>query len=148
MAWTYSGDPGSSNRDAVRFLIQDTDTNDQLLQDAEIDWLLSETSTVYGAATEAAKAIATYFARLADTDIESVSVKYSQKHKQYLKIANRLQIKADASGSGIAKPDVNGVSVSEMESVWEDDDRPNDRFYRGQFDNPPNFHGEDDSEWH
>jgi hypothetical protein len=99
---------------------------------------------VYGAAFEAAKAIATYYSRLADTDIESMSVKYSQKHKQYLKVANRLQIKAESSGSGLAKPDVNGVSVSEMETVWQDTDRPDDRFYRGQFDNPPNFHDEND----
>jgi len=145
MSFTYSGDPANSNRDAVRFLIQDTDQADYFLEDAELDWLISEESTVKAAASRAAKAIATQFARLADTDIESVSVKYSQKQRQYLQMATRLEIEA-ASGSGVASPDVNGVSISDMESVREDDDRPNDRFYRGQFDNPPDFYNEDDYE--
>lgn len=143
MAWTYSGDPANSDRDAVRFLVQDTDTNDQLVTDEEIDWLLSQTSGVYSAATEAAKAIAASFARLADTDIESVSVKYSQKQKQYLQLSARLEIKA-TSGAGLAAPDVNGVSISDMVAVQQDQDRPKDRFYRGQFDNPPDPYGEDD----
>ena len=143
MAWTYSGDPENSNRDAVRFLVQDTDTNDQLVTDEEIDWLLSENSGVYAAAAEAAKAIATSFARLADTDIESVSVKYSQKQKQYLQLSTRLEIKA-TSGAGLAAPDVNGVSIGDMVAVQQDQDRPKDRFYRGQFDNPPDPYGEDD----
>ena len=36
MAWTYAGDPAASNLATVRFLIGDTDTTDQLLNDAEI----------------------------------------------------------------------------------------------------------------
>jgi hypothetical protein len=32
MAWSYSGNPGASNLDLIRFLIQDTDTTDQLVQ--------------------------------------------------------------------------------------------------------------------
>ncbi len=39
MAWTYGGDPSANARDAIRFLIGDTDTNDQLLNDAEIAWI-------------------------------------------------------------------------------------------------------------
>jgi hypothetical protein len=31
MTWSYSGDPSSSSTDAVRFLVGDTDTNDQLI---------------------------------------------------------------------------------------------------------------------
>ena len=36
MAWTYGGDPAANARDAIRFLCGDTDTNDQLLNDAEV----------------------------------------------------------------------------------------------------------------
>jgi len=145
MSFTYSGDPANSTRDAVRFMVQDTDQADYFLENAEIDWLISEESTTKAAAARAAKAIATQFARLADTDIESVSVKYSQKQRQYLQMATRLEIEA-ASGSGVASPDVNGVSIGDMESVREDDDRPRDRFYRGQFDNPPES-GDDYEGW-
>jgi hypothetical protein len=53
MTWTYSGDPGSSSRDEVRFLIQDTDTNDQLLSNEEIDYLLTSYGDPYSAAVAA-----------------------------------------------------------------------------------------------
>ena len=42
MAWTYDGDPSANARDAIRFLIGDTDTNDQLLADAEVAWVNSQ----------------------------------------------------------------------------------------------------------
>jgi hypothetical protein len=137
MTWSYTGDPKNSQKDAVRFLVQDTDENDQLITDEEIDWLLDQDNNLYKVASEAAKAIAASFARLADTDIESVSVQYSQKHKQYMLLATRLEIKG-GSGSGLAAPDVSGVSNSDMEAVRKNPDRPDSRFYRGQFDNPPN----------
>ena len=33
MAWSYSGDPASSDKDAVRFWVQDTDSAVPLLSD-------------------------------------------------------------------------------------------------------------------
>lgn len=53
MTWTYSGNPGSSSRDEVRFLIQDTDTDDQLLSNEEIDYLLTSYGDPYSAAVAA-----------------------------------------------------------------------------------------------
>ena len=44
MAWTYSGDPSSSARDAIRFLVGDTDTNDQLVTNEEIAWVNNQVS--------------------------------------------------------------------------------------------------------
>ena len=43
MTWSYSGDPASSDRDAIRFYIGDTDTTLQLLQDEDIDFLADST---------------------------------------------------------------------------------------------------------
>ena len=53
MTWTYSGNPGSSTRDEVRFLIQDTDTTDQLLSDEELNYLVTAYGDAYGAAVAA-----------------------------------------------------------------------------------------------
>jgi hypothetical protein len=41
MTWSYSGNPGASDLDEVRFLIQDTDTNEQLLSNEEINYLIA-----------------------------------------------------------------------------------------------------------
>lgn len=40
MAWSYSGDPSKSELDKYRFIIGDTDEDDKLLLDAEIDYVL------------------------------------------------------------------------------------------------------------
>ena len=50
MTWTYTGDPNVSDRDKIRFLIGDTDTNDQLVNDEEIEWALTEAGSIYQAA--------------------------------------------------------------------------------------------------
>ena len=71
MTWTYSGNPGASTLDEVRFLIQDTDTNDQQLQDEEINYLITANGDPYGAAVAACSAL---LARLASLSSESKKV--------------------------------------------------------------------------
>ena len=64
MTWTYSGNPGASARDEVRFLIQDTDTTDQLLSNEEIDYLLTAYhSDAYAAAIASVVALIAKAAR-------------------------------------------------------------------------------------
>ena len=41
MTWSYSGDPARSELDKYRFIIGDTDENDKLLLDAEINYILN-----------------------------------------------------------------------------------------------------------
>ena len=71
MTWTYSGNPATSTRDEVRFLIQDTDTNDQQLQNEEIDYLIAAYGDPYGAAVAACSAL---LGRLASLSSESKKV--------------------------------------------------------------------------
>lgn len=52
MGWSYSGNPGASNKDAVRFLIQDTNTSRQLVQDEEIEWMIGQEANIYMAASQ------------------------------------------------------------------------------------------------
>lgn len=65
MTWTYVG-PATSDRDKVRFLIQDVETTRQLMSDEEIAWLISEWGDVYEAAANAADALAAKFTGKAD----------------------------------------------------------------------------------
>jgi len=53
MTWTYSGNPGDSALDEIRFLIQDTDTTDQLLSDEELTYLYGAYGDAYSAAVAA-----------------------------------------------------------------------------------------------
>jgi hypothetical protein len=94
MTFTYSGDPTTSLRNRVRFLINDTDTNDALFSDEELDYLISEWGTnVYEICRAACETLVSRFSRLADSTSKSVgdisvSESYTSKSKQYQDLAD------------------------------------------------------------
>ncbi len=51
MSFTYTRNPASSTKDAVRFLVGQTSTNDPVVVwDAEIDWAITQSGNAYAAA--------------------------------------------------------------------------------------------------
>lgn len=92
MTWSYSGNPGSSEKDAVRFLVGDTDTDDQLLSDEEIAWVIVQAgASEYQAAHDAAYAIASKFSRMATSkSVGDLSLAYADRAKAYFDLANEL----------------------------------------------------------
>jgi len=95
MSWTYSGDPTASTRDQVRFLIGDTDTDDQQLTDAEVDYALAETSDEpYSAAIICAEALRSKYARKMDKSIGDLSASFSQLVDHYSKLIQQLRRRA------------------------------------------------------
>ena len=54
MAWTYTGNPGTVPRDAVRLHLGDTTQQPTSLQDGELDWLLTQNGNDPGLAAAAA----------------------------------------------------------------------------------------------
>lgn len=131
MSWSY--DPNlSTDRDRVRFLIGDTDTNDQLLSDEELDYLLTQYS-VYEAAAVACEAIAAKYARKADKEVGDLSIKWSQVSDQYTKKAQELRKQAKVSNPAV--PFAGAISISQKETVEADADRTIPAFSRDQFDN-------------
>jgi len=68
MSCSYSGDPSTSDNDAVRFLLQDTDCTKNIFEDEEIAWVLTQEANIYMAA-----------ACLLDTAINSSSGTLSSK---------------------------------------------------------------------
>lgn len=101
MTWNYTGNPSGSDRDAVRFLVGDTDSDDQLIADEEIAYLLTVYPEAPHAATAAARAIAAKFARQSDQartvgDL-SLSESLSQKSEQYHHLGDHLAGLANAA---------------------------------------------------
>lgn len=91
MTWSYSGDPASSTKDAVRFLIGDTDTNDQLLSDEEIEYTIAVTGNVYESAHDCSYAIAASFSRMATSkSVGDLSLSYSDRAAAFYKVADRM----------------------------------------------------------
>jgi len=133
MAWTYSGDPASSDRDKVRFLIGDTDSTDQLLQDAEVLYVISEAGgSIYQAAHDAAYAVASKFSRMATSkSVGDLSLSYSDRAKAFFDLANEL-LELGAR----REPPTPWISPANVERATDKTLPPSNgtEFYTGQFD--------------
>jgi hypothetical protein len=102
VAWTYTGDPATSDRDAVRFYVQDTDPDFQLISDEEIDFLLTKwdpqvPDTPLFVAALAAEALAARFAREVSVSADGVSVQVGDLQARYNDLAVKLRDQYKAS---------------------------------------------------
>lgn len=130
--WTYSGDPRSSPRDAVRFLIRDTDEADQHLSDEEIAYLLQTSgSNVMQAAVLGADRLAATYASKSASGISqktvgalSISYSYADAASSFREVGLELRRQA-ALGIGFAwAPYSGGISkadkaANESDSDWD-----------------------------
>jgi len=130
MTWTYSGNPGASDRDAVRFAIGDTDTNDQQLTNEEIAYLLTVAGSVVAASCSAIRKLIAKYVRLVDQTTGQISITYSQRASQYRALLSDIQ------DDGPVAAYAGGISISDKESVESDTDRDPPAFHRGLTDNP------------
>ncbi len=131
MAWSYSGNPASSDKDQVRFLISDTDENAQLIQDEEINWALTEYSTCAAAASVIALSIAAQYARKVDFTVsKDLRVSYKNQADFYSKLANDLTERASFI---LSTPYAGGISIADKESYEDDTDRVTPAFTKDDF---------------
>ena len=132
MTWSYSGDPASSDRDRVRFLIFDTDTNEQLLNNEEIDWLLTEQSNVYMAAANGAEAIAAKFARDINRSVIGISASPGGRAQFYLDLAEKLRAQT-ATSNKHGEIFAGGLTISGKDALDADTNAVQPAFKIGQF---------------
>ena len=141
MTWTYSGDPATNARDAIRFLTGDTDTNDQLINDEEIAWTNNQvtgsdtaTTALYEVSYRVMVAIASKFSRLADQSVGDLKVDMYQKATNAREQAKLLYAQASREGN-TPTPYAGGISVSDKENDEDNSDIVQPYFSRGQFTN-------------
>lgn len=134
--WSYNGDPTASNRNRVRWLCGDTDPDDKLVGDREIDAALTvHASNVYAAAAEVCDHLARRCAREADRSVSasggaSVSNALSQRSRSYQAMARDLRFQIALS----VTPYAGGISRTDKDARAEDSDRVAPAFWREQFD--------------
>lgn len=121
MSWEYSGNPAASAKDAVRFLVGDTDNSDPLLQDQEIIWLLGMYNQApINTAIRACEAIMTKFARMANETVGQVKIDFNQKYKAYQEMRAELQRRLATED---ATPFAGGISISQKHVENQNRDR-------------------------
>jgi len=135
MAWSYSGDPGASNLDEIRFLIQDTDTNDQLLSNEEINYLYDAYGDAYSAAVAAVGVLIAQASRAVEESKRvgdlSLSVKSGARLAQWQALMDSL--KAERFRRFPAAPVVNANTL--LPTVERDVEDEGSDFVVGQMDN-------------
>ena len=131
--WSYSGDPASSTKDRVRFLIGDVVKEDPLVTDPEINAALDD----HGdnprlAAADCCDFLAGYFAREADVSGDNGKA-LSQRAEAYTKRAAELRASSSSKLLLSAMPYCGGISISDKESELADGDRPKSAFTMDTF---------------
>jgi len=110
-AWSYSGDPSLTPRDTVRFYLQDTNSDDPQMADAELDFLISDwypvTASYINVAAVAADTLSTRYAAEVSVSADSAIVALEQLQDKWAAAATRLR--ALAARKDIAGPDVGGI---------------------------------------
>jgi len=141
MTFTYSGDPASSARNHVRFLLHDVDSTDPLYSDEEITFVINSwASDVYEAARELAETAIAKYARLAESTSKSVgdisvSESFADKVTHYTKLAETLARRKNRKQA--PRP---WASASNLTSTARRNDAThNTDFYEGIMDNPNNY---------
>jgi hypothetical protein len=151
MTFTYDVDDlntttATGRRNAVRFLVGDTDPLDVQVQDDEIAFALTESGdNVYEAGAYCCRAIAAKYSRRVDTELDgALSASYSDLHSHYLALAESLEAESKKqSGLGVK---AGGLSKAAISVVRQDTDRVTPSFRRDRFRNPPNYDGSADYE--
>ena len=146
MTWTYSPVLPFSVRDQIRLLIYDTDTNDQLLQDEEIDTIaaleVGDTTAPYNVfrvAAECARRVAGSFSRQGDQTDGTVRVAFSTRASDYRTLAKELYARSRRSGF---QPYAGGISISDKQANEDDTDRTRPMFTREMLQAPGTSVGE------
>ena len=111
MTWTYTpADLATNETDQLRLEIGDTDINNQLLQNEEIVWAITQESGYWGSAARCCEMIARFFIGKADVRLgRALMITYSRMAEQYLDMASRLRLKASAA----SPPYFGGVLVAD-----------------------------------
>lgn len=138
MTWSYSGNPASSPLDEVRFLIQDTNSGDELLSNEELEYLLAAyAEDAFNAAIAAVQTLIAQGARIAEESKKvgdlSLSVKSGARVAQWESLLQSLKAEQFRRNPGSPVYALNAF-VPTDEKDWEGDTESTD-FVIGQMDN-------------
>jgi len=97
--WTYNNDPARSPSDAVRFLVGDTIRDRPLLDDREVEWILTQAENTSLRAALACEALWSRFLAISDYTVGSVSKKFSDVAGKFKERA--AEFRQDASKNAL-----------------------------------------------
>lgn len=128
MTWSYNPTllgttHASADRTAIRFLIQDTSTGDQLVQNEEIDWALSQAPNVYEAAAMVCETIGVQYAKKAtQKSAGQLSLSWQGRGEHYKGLAKSFRALAKSPTVRAFTPYAGGISLADKQLQDDDTD--------------------------
>lgn len=116
MDFTYSGNPADSDKDAIRFLLQDTVDAGHFLEDAEITWLITQEVNIYTAAAAGAMLIAGRSHNVQVKKVGDLSITFGAE--MWKALAEWLR----GRGYGYRIPTAGGISRNDKRTREDDSD--------------------------
>ena len=141
--WSY--DPtdlntttASGRLNTVRFLVGDTDANDQKVQNEEIEFSLAQTNdSVNAAASYVCRTLASKYASKVTIELDGqLMAHYSDLYGHYKSLADKLDYQAKKFGAQLGIL-AGGISKTRVGAVRSNTDRVEPAFRRDRFTNPP-----------
>jgi hypothetical protein len=146
MSWSYNPsnlgtDTSAERLNVVRYLVGDTDVDDQQVQDEEITFALSEVGdNAYFAASYVADTIAAKYARRVTTKLDgALSAEYSDLADQYRKLSVFLKQQGQKYSGGSLGISYGGIKITDVNTTRDDSNRVPASFRMDRF----RFLGED-----
>lgn len=130
---SYGNSPDTDPIDEVRLLVGDNDEDNEFLSDAEISYYIVKRGNGLPAAIGAAYALQAKFSKLADETAGDVEIKWAQRARNALALAESLSRQLAGSDGTFLPAGVfaGGISVTDMETRDSDPDRVSSRFSIG-----------------
>jgi hypothetical protein len=130
--FTYTGNPLTSNLDAVRLEIGDTQASQFELADEEIQYALTKEGTVVKAAARCCDMLSAKYAKKESMRAGSVQADKTSISTKYRQMAKQLRARGVRAASFV----IPSISKSTKESNESDTDAPRPAFKRGIHSNP------------
>jgi hypothetical protein len=121
LTFTYSSSSISTNLAKVRLRLGDTNSDDPLLTDEEINYFLDVAEDdIPTAALKSCRAIVAKFARTVNDSAGGINSSKTSKFQQYRDLLAELEEEVRASGT--ATPHVGGISIEREDEADSDTD--------------------------
>lgn len=131
MSFTYHDNPKGRTEDAVRFELGDTQEDNYLISDAEIEYALdAESDNVLLAAARLAEGLAARFARRENVRYSGFTTEHGSLQAHFNKLAKDLRQRVATSSDFII---INMLSVTQHKANRDDNSIVQPAFRRGLF---------------
>jgi len=133
MSWSYTGNPGDSDKDLIRYMVGDINEADPEVQDEEIQYEIDKgiadgTYSALGASISILRSILARYKNMMDEKVGDVDVKWSQRYSNTKDLLDNFEEELSKTSLGSAYG--GGISVSNKSTNTSNIDRVNPSFTR------------------